>query len=89
MQLKNPVEKGDISKTKGYKDFSENSRIQELKVLPMPKVEIRGAMDPLFVTWVLIAQQMSLSPSTEPSVIRKICGSDSRFLDRSAIAYGK
>lgn len=63
--------------------------MQEPKVLPMPKVDIRGAIDPLSVILVLIEQQMSLSPSTEPSVIRKICGSDSRVLDSSLIAYGK
>lgn len=42
------------------------------ELLPIPKVEMRGDMDPLFVMRVFIVWQMFCSSSTAPSVMRKI-----------------
>ena len=59
------------------------------KILPSPKVEMRGDFDPLFVISVFIVWQMLCSSSTEPSVMRYICGSASWTLDSNAIALNQ
>lgn len=64
----------------------EVERIEYLKRLPMPKVYMRGHIDPPFVRRLFITSQMCLSSSTAPSVTRKIIGTEPRVLDNISTA---
>jgi hypothetical protein len=44
------------------------------RILPNPKVEIRGDLDPLLMSSVFIVWQILCSSSTDPSVMSYICG---------------
>lgn len=50
---------------------------------------MRGDLDPLLMISVFIVWQMLCSSSTEPSVMRYICGSALWTLDSNAIALNR
>lgn len=52
-------------------------KVMAREMLPIPKVNIRGCVDPLFKNLLFITSQICRSSSTAPSVTRKTTGTES------------